>query len=50
VVLIGIDEQTGMLNDDPTGRWQVYGAGGVTLYKNDRKTHFASSRRFDLKF
>jgi len=50
VVLIGIDEQTGMLNDDPTGRWQVYGAGGVTLYKNDRETHFASGRRFDLKF
>jgi cyanophycinase len=49
-VLIGIDEGTGMLNDDPTGQWRVYGAGRVTLYKNDRKTHFASGRRFDLKF
>lgn len=50
VVLVGIDEETGMLNDGPTGQWQVYGAGGVTLYKNDRKTHYASGKRFDLKF
>ncbi len=49
VILIGIDEQTGMLNDGPTGQWQVYGAGGITLYKNDRKRHFASGKRFDLK-
>ena len=49
-VLIGIDEETGMLNDGPTGQWRIYGAGGVTLYKNDRKAHFASGKRFDLKF
>ena len=52
VVLIGIDEQTGMLNDGPTGRWQVYGdgTGGVTLYKKDRQIHFAPGKPFDLKF
>ena len=50
VVLIGIDEKTGMLNDGPAGRWQAYGAGGVTLYKNDRRKHFAPGMRFDLKF
>lgn len=50
ILLIGIDEQTGMLNDGQVGRWQVYGAGSVTLYRNDRKTHFASGERFDLKF
>ena len=51
-VLIGIDEQTGMLNDAPDGRWQVYGdgAGGVTLYKNERQMHLAPGTRFDLKF
>ena len=49
VILIGIDEQTGMLNDGPVGRWQVYGAGGVTLYKNDRRRHMASGKSFDLK-
>ena len=31
VILIGIDEQSGILNDGPLGRWQAYGAGGVTL-------------------
>jgi cyanophycinase len=52
VVLIGIDEATGMLNDGPNGRWQVYGDGtrGITLYKNDRRKHFASGAVFDLKF
>ena len=52
VVLIGIDEQTGMLNDGPNGRWQVYGDGrvGVTLYKNDRQTHISPGTYFDLKF
>jgi cyanophycinase len=50
VILIGIDEQTGMLNDGPANCWQVYGAGGVTLYVNDREVHFTSGKRFDLKF
>lgn len=51
-VLIGIDEQTGMLNDAPDGQWQVYGdgTGGVTLYKNERQMHLAPGTRFDLKF
>jgi len=31
-VLIGIDEQTGMLNDGPQYQWNVYGKGVVTLY------------------
>ncbi len=30
--LIGIDEQTGMMNDG-NGEWQVYGAGEITLYR-----------------
>ncbi len=30
-VLIGVDEQTGLLNDIP-GQWTVYGAGQVTVY------------------
>ena len=32
VILIGIDEQTGMINDGPYGRWQTYGKGEITLY------------------
>jgi cyanophycinase len=35
VTLIGIDEQTGML-DDGAGTWAVYGRGGVTYYRNDQ--------------
>lgn len=34
--LIGIDEQTGILND-ASGRWTVYGAGAVSLYRNGTK-------------
>ncbi len=49
IILIGIDEQTGMLNDGPTGCWQVYGAGGITLYRNDRIMHLNSEKPFDLK-
>jgi cyanophycinase-like exopeptidase len=33
VVLIGIDEETGLMNDGPEGRWTVYGKGAVTLYR-----------------
>jgi cyanophycinase len=51
-VLIGIAEQTGMLNDGPDGRWQVYGdgTGGVTIYKYDRQVQFPPGTHFDLKF
>ncbi len=31
--LIGIDEQTGILND-ASGSWTIYGAGKVTLYRD----------------
>ena len=48
-VLIGIDEETGLLNDGPNGQWQVYGTGGVTLYKGHRQTHLTSGGTFDLK-
>ncbi len=52
VVLIGIDEHTGMLNDGPAQHWQIYsdGAGGVTLYKNKCQKHVAPDAHFDLQF
>jgi cyanophycinase len=49
VNLIGIDEKTGIINDGPTGQWQVYGAGGVTCYRNDRIAQFHSGKPFDLE-
>jgi cyanophycinase len=47
-LLIGIDEQTGMLNDGPDGRWQVYGKGKVTLYKGESTECFPSDKPFEL--
>lgn len=32
VQLLGIDEETGLLNDGPAGEWTVYGKGVVTVY------------------
>ena len=37
-VLIGIDEQTGLLDDGPQGEWKVYGKGGVTIYRKEKVT------------
>jgi cyanophycinase len=34
VTLIGIDEQTGMIDDGENHTWNVYGAGEVVLYRN----------------
>ncbi|MBI4763508.1 MAG: Type 1 glutamine amidotransferase-like domain-containing protein [Deltaproteobacteria bacterium] len=33
LIFIGIDEETGMINDGPQGEWTVYGKGSVTLYR-----------------
>ncbi len=32
-ILIGIDEFTGMIDDQPNGGWSIHGQGGVTLYQ-----------------
>jgi cyanophycinase len=40
VTLIGIDEQTGLLNNGENGTWTVHGRGVVTLYhKGQAETH-----------
>lgn len=46
-VLLGIDEQTGMLDDggDKTN-WRVYGRGAVTIYRNGQPTVYSSGQRF----
>ena len=45
-VLIGIDEETGMLNDGPQGQWQVYGKGSVTLYRGDQSVSYRAGEPF----
>jgi cyanophycinase len=45
--LIGIDEQTGMINDN-NGKWRVYGAGKVVLYRGRQTTSHGRGETFSL--
>jgi cyanophycinase len=47
VTLLGIDEQTGML-DDGAGTWTVYGAGTVTLYRNQKVEIYEPGKAFSV--
>lgn len=47
VTLIGIDEQTGMLNDGGH-QWTVYGRGAVTLYSGGKKSTAEHGETFSL--
>ena len=47
VILIGIDEQTGMLNGKGDV-WQVHGAGKITLYHNGKKDSYTRGESFSL--
>ena len=46
--LIGIDEETGMINDGPSDRWQVYGKGEVTLYRQGVIQQFIPGKPFEF--
>jgi cyanophycinase len=53
VVLLGIDERTGMLDDGDEGRkigWRVYGQGAVTLYRHGQPTIFRAGESFSEQF
>ncbi len=47
-LLVGIDEETGLLNDGPHGQWTVYGKSAVTVYEPDGRTVFHHGRRLVL--
>jgi cyanophycinase len=47
-LLIGIDEETGLLNDGPKGQWTVYGKGAVTVYEPDGQAEFHHGQCFAL--
>jgi cyanophycinase len=47
-LLIGIDEQTGMLDDGPQGQWRVYGKGTVTLHQGQNISIFRPGQCFGL--
>ena len=46
--LIGIDEQTGMINDGSEGSWTVYGRGAITLYRNEEVTIHQTGMAFSV--
>ena len=48
VTLIGIDEQTGMLNDSGNNTWNIYGAGEVTLYRGGQVETHAAEKSFSV--
>jgi cyanophycinase len=47
VTLLGIDEQTGMI-DDGTQTWTVYGGGNVTLYRNQQLEIYEAGKAFSV--
>jgi cyanophycinase len=46
--LVGIDEQTGMINDVSDDVWTVHGAGGVTLYRGAQIEAHVQGGQFQL--
>lgn len=49
VVLLGIDERTGMLDDgERRHAWRIYGQGSVTLYQRGRSAVYTSGQQFSL--
>jgi len=48
VLLIGIDEETGMINDGENNTWNVYGAGEVTLYRNGQVETCKAGKTFSI--
>ncbi len=46
--LLGIDDETGLLNDDPGGLWSVHGKGAATLYTPAGPAVFRPGQRFHL--
>jgi len=45
-LLVGIDEETGMINDGPKRQWQVYGKGAITLYRGGGTDRYRSGELF----
>ena len=46
ITLIGIDEQTGMIDDGSSRAWSVLGRGAVTLYRNGQEEVYQTGNSF----
>ncbi len=47
VILLGIDERTGILNDGADS-WSVYGAGQLTLYRRGQSERYSRGASFSI--
>jgi cyanophycinase len=48
-ILVGIDEETGMIREEGSDAWQVHGGGYVTLYRSGRAVIFSAGQQFTLE-
>jgi cyanophycinase len=48
ILFIGLDEESGMINDGPQGQWQIYGKGSVTLYRRHQSPCVLREEAFAL--
>jgi cyanophycinase len=48
VTLIGIDEQTGMIDDGEGGAWTVHGVGEVTVYRAGLVETYEAGKEFSV--
>ena len=48
VTLLGIDEETGMIDDGENNSWTVHGRDEVTLYRNEKVETYKAGGKFSL--
>ena len=48
VILLGIDEQTGMMDEGENNSWNVYGAGEVILYRDGKVEKYKAGDVFSI--
>lgn len=48
VTLLGIDEQTGVLDDGKNRSWTVYGGGGITVYRDGKVERYKAGETFSI--
>ena len=46
ILFIGIDEETGMINEGPENQWRIYGKGSVTLYRRHQSRSYLKEETF----